>query len=82
MSKPIYEKGLRDGIREAIQIASEQAALMADLAIEGLPENSSNRQAMEAALTRFSTTLRDTLSALSVAPADNDAAQKAKAHKP
>ncbi|WP_457661242.1 hypothetical protein [Sinorhizobium medicae] len=70
-----YGKGLRDGVREAIQIASEQAALMADLAIEGLPENSGTRQAMEAALTRFATTLRDTLSALSpsdTAPTSTD----------
>ncbi|WP_457659546.1 hypothetical protein [Sinorhizobium medicae] len=48
---------------------------MADLAIEGLPENSGTRQAMEAALTRFATTLRDTLSALSpsdTAPTSTD----------
>lgn len=56
-----YERGLRAGINEALIIAKDQAMLMADLAIEGLPENSSNRGAMEAALTRFSNSLAVTL---------------------
>lgn len=62
-----YEKGVRDGINQAMQIAIEQAGLMADLAIEGLPEASRNRGAMEAALTRFSQTLRVTLEDLCAA---------------
>lgn len=59
-----YERGVRDGVEEAINIASDQARLMADLAIEGLPENSREREAMEAALTRFADKLCVTLDSL------------------
>jgi hypothetical protein len=54
----------RDGIDEALQIATDQARLMADLAVDGLPENARQREAMEAALTRFSQSLRVTLEGL------------------
>lgn len=58
---PDYERGVRAGVEEALQIATEQARLMADLAIEGLPDNARQREAMEATLTRFSQGLRVTL---------------------
>ncbi|WP_018900372.1 hypothetical protein [Rhizobium sp. 2MFCol3.1] len=61
---------VRDGVGEALQIAGDQARLMADLAIEGLPENARQREAMEAALTRFSTSLAHTLAALSASEVD------------
>jgi len=56
-----YQKGFREGLDEALQIATIQAALMADLALEGLPENARDREAMEAALKRFSHKLKVTL---------------------
>lgn len=60
-----YERGVRAGFEEALQIATEQAGLMADLAIE-FPENARQREAMEAALTRFSQGLRVTLEGLAI----------------
>lgn len=69
-----YQRGMRDGVREAIQIASDQAALMADMALDGLPENSRNREAMEAALTRFSDTLHVTLDDLARPQSGDDEA--------
>lgn len=66
-----YRRGVRDGIGEALQIACDQAALMGDLALEGVPENARNREAMEAVLMRFSTTLRHTLSGLTTSPASS-----------
>lgn len=59
-----YDRGVRAGIDEALEIATVQARLMADLALEGLPESTRNREAMEAALTRFCDTLRVTLEGL------------------
>lgn len=59
-----YEKGVRDGVEEALRIATDQARMMADLAIEGLPDNARQREAMEAALARFSQGLRVTLEGL------------------
>jgi hypothetical protein len=60
-----HKRGLREGIDEALQIAVEQAGLMADLALEGVEENARVREAMEAALTRFSQKLAVTLADLS-----------------
>lgn len=67
-----FERGLRAGIDEALTIAKEQAMLMADLAIEGLPENAPNRESMEAALTRFSHALAVTLEELTSIDKVND----------
>jgi hypothetical protein len=63
-----YQRGVRDGVTEAIQIATEQAKLMADLALEGFEENARVREGMEAALTRFSQKLADTLDGLTPVP--------------
>ena len=60
-----HKRGLREGIDEALQIAVEQAGLMADLALEGVEENARVREAMEAALTRFSQKLAVMLADLS-----------------
>ncbi|MRN68005.1 hypothetical protein [Brucella sp. 10RB9213] len=68
-----YDRGVRDGIDQALEIATGQAGLMADLALEGLPENARGREAMEAALTRFADTLRVTLSDLSSMPSQDHA---------
>lgn len=59
-----YTAGVRDGIEQALEIALGQAVMMADLALEGHEENARVREAMEAALTRFSQKLRWTLEAL------------------
>jgi hypothetical protein len=61
-----YERGVRDGVSEAIQIAAEQAKMMAGLALEGFEENARVREGMEAALTRFSQKLSATLDDLFV----------------
>ncbi len=56
-----YARGVRDGLDEALQIARDQAKLMADLVLEGLPDNAREREAMEAALSRFAEKLSATL---------------------
>lgn len=63
-----YDRGVRDGIDQALSIAKAQAGMMADLAIDGLPENARIREAMEAALQRFGYTLGVTLDALAPSP--------------
>lgn len=79
-----YDRGVRDGIDQALKMATEQAVMMADLALEGLPDNARNREAMEAALTRFSDKLRVTLTDLSlpshIPPPTVDIAERLKAY--
>lgn len=72
----------RDGIDEALQIATDQARLMADLSVDGLPENARQREAMEAALTRFSQGLRVTLEGLATPTPSAVAALQAIAELP
>ncbi len=49
------ERGERERI---VSFITEQAAAMAEMAIHGLPENSRNREAMEAALTQLAHIIR------------------------
>lgn len=67
--QPDYDRGVRDGVEQALEMAVSKAVLMAGLAIEGLPETARNREAMETSIIRFTHSFRVALEALLSTPA-------------